>query len=45
LPEQPEGKQKAEQFDEKGIDGCILPWIREILDAFTSALLQEEILD
>jgi hypothetical protein len=30
--EQPEGKQKAKQFDEKGIDGCILPWVREILD-------------
>src|SRR5262245_43051152 len=45
FPEQPEGQQKAEQFDEKGIDGGILPWIWEILDAFTSALVPEEILD
>jgi hypothetical protein len=43
--EQTEGKQKAEQFDEKGIDGRKLPWIREILDTLTPALLQEEVFD
>ena len=39
FPEQPEGEQKAEQFDEERIDGCILPWIREILGAMATSML------
>jgi hypothetical protein len=43
FPEQTEGKEKAEQLDEEGIDGGEFPWIREVLDALTSALLEEEV--
>ncbi len=45
FPEQAEGKQEAEQIDEKGVDGRELPGVREILDPLASALLEEKVSD